>query len=196
MKESYIPAIVTGIAGIFGILINVSVNTWYRHSDSREKKKSNDIDAYEKFFVPLSRLLKDLCDTQEALRKSNPAISPTLICSYLSGSEVTPPELSMFITQLTDNACAISTLANSDSYKMVTDYKAKFYLARVLLFVDGIVQSKQKRHQIVPSEYHYDDIKRLVNRIDWISVKLFSTNLFTRIYLSVWKHIQMHKRVK
>lgn len=39
MDSTYVPAVITGIAGIAGIIINVSVNTWYRYSDIKEKKK-------------------------------------------------------------------------------------------------------------------------------------------------------------
>ena len=53
MQGEYIPAIITALAGIFGIFINVSVNSWYRYSDSRYNLLEKDIEAYEKFFCPL-----------------------------------------------------------------------------------------------------------------------------------------------
>lgn len=185
MDSSYIPAIITGVAGIAGIVINVSVNTWYRYCDIREKRKEKNILAYEIFYVPLSDKLLVLQSTIDVL----PNIDLKVVGEYLR-NENPPANLRNQINDIYIAAKNVREFVDNNSFKYITDYKIKVYYDKIIECVTALCRAKEN-HEVFPDGvFEVNHIKELINRIDCISINIFTSNISYRIYLRKWRNKQ------
>lgn len=189
MDGSYVPAIITGIAGIAGIVINVSVNTWYRHSDIKEKRKERNIVAYESFYVPLSCKLLLLQHTLKSLMDTDPNIDLKMIGEYLK-NENSPAHFRNQIDDIYIVSKEVREYVNLNSYKFITDYKLKVYYDKIVDCITALCRAKENREAFPDISFEVDDIEKLLNRIDYISINIFTSNIIYRIYLRRWKNKQ------
>ncbi len=189
MDTNFIPAIITGIAGIAGIVINVLVNTWYRYSDIKEKRKEKDIAAYEEFYVPLSGKLLILQRTLKSLMKELPNIGLKGIGEYLR-NESPPAQLRNQIDDIYYAAKDVQQFVNENSFRYITDYKIKFYYDKIILCITALCRTKEKREEFPDIEFEVNDIDKLLYRIEFVSINIFASNKIYRFYLRIWKNKQ------
>lgn len=195
MNESYIPAIVTAVAGIFGIIINISVNTWYRHSDARQRRFDKEIEAYEQFYQPLQQYLRTFEIHLNSLKIQCDQNSFFLqLSAHNTGQKKLPGHL---MTLESDYADALSSLINftqTSRFQVIRNYKIKFYYDLVLSTINILHQSKQCKIEFSPNEIDINSIRHLNDKISDLSVELYAINLLHKIYLIMWRKYQQQQQ--
>lgn len=189
MDSTYVPAIITGIAGIAGIIINISVNTWYRYGDIKEKKKERNIVAYENFYVPLCNKLLIFQYTLKSLKNEVPSVEIKMVGDYLRNGN--PP--SALRTQIDDiyrAAQEVFRFVDLNSYKYITDYKTKVYYDKIMKCVTVLCRAREKHEEFSNIEFDMDYIDKFINRVDYISINIFTSNIVYQRYLRRWKNKQ------
>lgn len=189
MDSSYIPAIITAIAGIAGIIINVSVNTWYRYRDIKEKRKEKNIIAYESFYAPFYNKLLILQCALSIMLNEFPEIKIKTIGEYLK-NETAPAKMRTNIDDIYEAACSVNEFVSSQSFKYISDYKIKVYFDKIMKFVVAVCRAKDKHESFPEFEFDIEYIDKLLERIDYISINNYTSNFIYRLYLRRWENKQ------
>lgn len=185
IMEEYIPAIITAITGILGVIINVFVNIWYRHNDIHEKQKETHILAYETFYVPLAMKLLVFQNCINNLDNKMNKLDLSVICDYLCKDNA-PAELRTNVRDLYEAAKYINEFVNNNSFKFIKDYKTKHYYDKVINCVIALCRAKENQESYTNIVFQRDDIQKLIEHIDKNSIIIFSSNIFYTIYLRRW----------
>lgn len=191
MKEEYIPAIITAIAGIFGIIINVSINTWYRYADSNQKNHEKAIEALERFYIPLQQHLSRFENSFNAFKGEND--TKTFLgnlSNYNAGSANLPGHLRTADSDFTAALSAVVDFIERNNFQIIKDYKSKFYFDRVWGTVSALNQSKLTKKTFDVDEIYICSVQDLNRRISHISVAIYSNNWFHKQYLLFWRNYQ------
>lgn len=146
IDATYVPAIITGVTSLSGIIANIIINSLYRISDKEQRKFEQEKEALESYFTPLyiytSRIesvLRDLLDEKDIVILSN----------YLKGTIMISPEKNVILIEL------ISYIENAIHYIHNRQYKK---LSNSKIIIDSyiiIVDFLEKAYKSTQGEEHF-----------------------------------------
>ena len=180
MKEEYVPAVITAIAAILGIIINIAINALHRFNDNRIKVKESRIESLETFYVPLCRQLENMCSLLRSCKESHPKKSLSEI--YQNSSNLsTEYQDQIRFENIINSAKGLYDFIIREPYKYIDDYKAKFFYDRISSAFenDGTIK-------ISELDAFFYNMERLVKRINKFSISLHSKNFVYEIYTFCW----------
>jgi hypothetical protein len=175
----YLPVFVTAFAGIFGVVINVSVNTWYRREDKRNARHLQSIQAYEAFYQPLqlhvqrvSRTIKLALSTVESPDKINTVIG------YLCGTANIPPTIAPTIEAIKNEVAETVAFLGNNAFQVFGDYELKRALDSARLTIDSlnnaVIHTSTKPPDVSTTEY--DNLDRQITKA---AIRLYSPKLLS-----------------
>ena len=186
MNNSLTPAIITGITGIIGIIINVSINLLGRYSDLKEARRTKNIESYETFYEPLSEKVLSLKNKINTIVKKENDIDSSKIIAYLM-SESPPANLLNLLQEVRQTVDDIILFTKENNYKYIEDFKLKYYYSKFVDFIFSLNSiSELNGEKLIPS-FESSCVDELLKRIDYISVKIYSSNIFGFVYNYFWK---------
>lgn len=190
MDKEYIPAIITAIAGIVGVFINVGVNVFYRYRDEKERLKQKNIDAYQSFYAPLYEKLTALELSFNDIVKEDKNITINDICKHLAGEKTLPAKTDCNIKEFYKKVEDTQTFISSIQYQFYYDYKLKAYYDSVCMLLLILVDASKNKIFSDENNVNFDVVIRLRKRISGLQLSLFSKNIIMKLYHCLWSKRQ------
>ena len=131
IDKNYIPAIITALAGISGIIINICLDIYFRRIDRRISRKEKQIFMLENYYIPLlSRTSRmwDQFSNLPALKK----LSFEDLFDYFNDTENKSIDEIGMVLNVKSSLVDLNNFINSNDYKFLGNYK--LYVNQMHLF--------------------------------------------------------------
>jgi hypothetical protein len=195
MEKEYNPAIITAVAGICGIILNICINAIYRVLDNYDKRRAQKIESLESYYIPLCNKMQNfnrLISKYEELSEEKATIEK-LVNYYNRTGRVPANQIKVFeeIKALINDSYEL--LQNNQYY--LYDFKIRFYFIKINLAFNILHQAikDNSTYQNDYDNFSFKYINEFINRINIIIVSLYSRNIFHYIYLKLWMHKVQNK---
>lgn len=182
-----LPAIITAVAGIIGIVINVFVNTWYRHDDVKKRRIEKDIEAYESYYLPLyGKILEFEHALNVLLETASEEVDLDKIVKYIAENNE-PASLRNSLTNLNNATKKIRDFIEVNNFKYIKDYQLNYFYDKVIKFVLSLYEAKENKENNFDKTFKLEYIEKLLQRIEFIQTKISASCIIKRWYWCLWK---------
>lgn len=145
--------------------------------------------AYETFYVPLCDKLLIFQYALKLLKNKVPSVELKMIGEYLRDGNP-PSALRSPIDDIYRSAQEVYQFVASNSFKYITDYKTKVYYDKIMKCVTALCRAREKHEEFSNIEFKMEYIDKFINRVDYISINIFTSNIVYQMYLRRWKKKQ------
>jgi len=167
MDTSYVPAIITAVAGLISIFINILLEVYFRFSDKKIRIKEQMLVGMEKYYMPIYMKLDDLVFKMNLITPNGE--NNNEIIDFLCEKKIPSIEDAKIVCDIKKDIIEINKLINELDYKYVNDMKLQIYYSKVVEIIEilnnTLEYNKEIQYNIIKFEYINLFQNRVKNRI-------------------------------
>jgi len=187
MDKAYIPAIITGAAGIVGVIINISVSLSLRAYDVKIKNRENALCVLRQYYFPLCQQMSML----DSLYKKFTSLEQNHdITAYLSGAKTSSGSISKVISEFETTVTKAYTFINGEQSSYLDDYKMHYFSKQITVAIINWKNALDK-HPHLACIYKSSSYESMVMRANKLERKFGSLSLVHRFYLKIWEYYML-----
>lgn len=188
-NPAIIAALITALCGIVGIFINIGINIHFRNQDYRNKNRITNIEILEEYYVIL---IEKLLEVERIINKFENANSFKHIFVDCKDAKYDSDKKNL-------NTAITEVLIFSRTYssKYAGDYKL-YTLQKDIVETISVAGNKNLDVSVTTKDLDFfkNNLFKLVERVEYIKIKLFFNNWITRCYYIFLDSYKKHRNKK